>query len=115
MEKDWLLDEFERHRLVEPYRPVSPGWRHVGWSAFWAATAAAALIVVLIFSFSDRVEDVLLIGAGAVGALSLVSLVTAVAVALRHRRRMYGPYEAEAEEPADPSTQMGTSRPARAT
>lgn len=113
MEQDWLLDEYERLRLIQPYEPVSPIWRHLGWAIFWAATAALTLATALIFSFSSRLEDGLLIGAGVIGVLALVSLMTALVLGLRHRSQMEGPYT-EAGEPADSSTQIGTSRPARA-
>ena len=114
MEHDWLLDEYERLRLVQPYQPVSPGWRHLGWSAFWAVTGAITLAVFLLFTFSSRVEDSLLIGAGVAGVLSLISLANAAIVAVRHRRQMEGPYQPKADDAEDSSTQMGTSRPARA-
>ena len=114
VEQDWLLDEHERLRLIEPYRSVSPAWPHLGWSAFWAATGALTLATALFFSFSSTVEDALLIGAGGLGALSLALLATAVTVGLRHRRQMQGPYAASGDESTDPSTQIGTSRPARA-
>ncbi len=115
MEKDWyLLDEYERQRLIEPYEPVSPAWRHVGWAVFWAATTAALVATTLLFSFSDQIEDWLLLAAGAAGALCLVSALTAVIAGMRHRREMSGPYE-DPSAPADASTQIGTSRPARAT
>ena len=109
-----MLDEYERLRLIEEYRPVSPAWRHLGMSAFWVVTTAAILSVTLFYSFSSRVEDLLLVAAGSVGALSLVSLVTATTVAVRHRRQMEGPYQVPPEDPDGPSTQMGTSRPAKA-
>lgn len=114
MEKDWyLLDEYERQRLIEPYEPISPVWRHVGWAAFWAVTAGTAFAAGLLFSFSDQVEDWLLLGGGAAAALALVSILMGIATALRHKREMVGPYEAP-PEPDEVSTQMGTSRPARA-
>ena len=114
MEQDWLLDEYERLRLIRPYRPVSPVWRHLGWSAFWAVIGAATLVFAIFFSFSPRIDDGLLIAAGAAGGLAVISLGTAGIVAVRHRSQMQGPYEAPPEEPADSNTQMGTSRPARA-
>ncbi len=115
MEQDWfLLDEDERARLVEPYEPVSPGWRYMGWAAFWVVTAGLAFATGLLFSFSDQVEDWLLLGGGAAAALALVSILIGIATALRHRREMAGPYE-EPSVPGEVSTQMGTSRPARAT
>ena len=115
MEQDWLLDEFERLRLIEPYRPVSPAWQPLGWAAFWAAIGVATLIVAVFFSFSSRVEDGLLIGVGAAAALALVSLVTAATLAFRHSQQMAGPYDAPpSDEPTEPNTQIGTSRPARA-
>lgn len=114
VEQDWLLDEDERLRLVQPYHPVSPAWRSLGWAGFWAAVTVATLLVALFFSFSSRVEDWLLLSVGATAALALVSLGTAAALAILHRQQMEGPYEALSEAAIGSSTQMGTSRPARA-